>query len=70
MASTASIVIEKFGGISKLARALKHPHVTTVQGWKTRGVIPARQQGAVLKAAEAAGIDITANDLIDMREAS
>lgn len=65
MASAAENVIARFGGISKLARALKHPHVTTVQGWKTRGVIPSRQMPAVLKAAEEQGIKLSAADLIE-----
>lgn len=58
-------VIVRLGGVAKLARALGHSHVTTVQGWVVRGVIPSRQMGAVLKAAKDLGIALTADDLIE-----
>ena len=59
---TAAFVISKFGGISALSKALGHKNPTTVQGWKERGVIPARQQGVVLEAARANDIDLLPED--------
>ncbi len=58
----ASRIIEKFGGISALARALGHRHPTTVQGWKDRGVIPAKRQGDVLNKARELGKDVKPDD--------
>ena len=58
----AERIIDRFGGISTLARALGHRHPTTVQGWKQRGVIPARRQADVLAAARAHNVALTAED--------
>jgi hypothetical protein len=58
-------IIERFGGLSALARALGHRHPTTVQGWKQRGIIPARQQQQVLAAAQREGIALNPADLFD-----
>jgi hypothetical protein len=57
-------IIRRFGGIKPMSKSLQHRHHTTVQGWWERNVIPARQQAAVLEAAQAAGIDIKPSDLI------
>ena len=62
MVNTAENIIDRFGGISALARALGHKHPTTVQGWKDRGVIPARQQAVVLKAAQREEVKLTYAD--------
>lgn len=70
MASAAETVIARFGGISKLADALGHKHVTTVQGWKDRRFIPVRRWPEVLKAARDQGIPLTRDDLIDGDEAA
>jgi hypothetical protein len=48
--SRAGAIIQKLGGTRALAAALRLP-VSTVQSWKSCGVIPARQQEAVLEAA-------------------
>ncbi len=61
----AERIIEKFGGISAMAQALGHRHPTTVQGWKERGYIPARQQNEVLRAARDLGIDLAPADFFD-----
>ena len=58
----AERIIECFGGISALARALGHRHPTTVQGWRQRGVIPARRQADVLAAARAQNLALSAED--------
>jgi len=61
---TVSSIIDRFGGLHAMARALGHKHPTTIQGWKERGIVPARQQRVVLDAAKAAGIELSADDLI------
>ncbi len=35
-----SALIKEFGGLTAMARALGHLHVSTVQGWRQRGAIP------------------------------
>jgi argininosuccinate lyase len=67
--NTAERIIERFGGISALARALGHRHPTTVQGWKQRGVIPARRQADVLAAAKAQNLTLSAEDFFAPRAA-
>ncbi|MDH3593294.1 MAG: uroporphyrinogen-III synthase [Rhodospirillales bacterium] len=56
-ASRAQTVISAFGGIRPMAHNLGVA-VSTVQGWKERGAIPANRQAQVLAAADAAGIEI------------
>jgi hypothetical protein len=48
----AQRVIDKFGGLSAMAKALGHKHPTTVQGWKDRGFIPSSRHREVLAAAK------------------
>jgi hypothetical protein len=55
-------LIERFGGIRPMAAKLKIP-VTTVQGWKKRGAIPASRHSDILAAAEAHAIPI---EIIDV----
>lgn len=62
MLTPAARIIEKFGGLTGLARALGHRHPSTVQRWKQSGLIPARHQDAVLDAARAAGIELEPGD--------
>lgn len=64
--NTAENVILKFEGMAALARALGHKNPTTVQGWKQRGVIPARQIPGVLDAAKREGIDLSYADFFDL----
>ena len=61
----AERIIERFGGLSALARTLGHKHATTVQGWKERGYVPARQQAEVLEAAKREGIDLDPADFFE-----
>lgn len=63
MASAAEDVIQRFGGISKMADAMGHKYVTTVAAWKKRRLIPAHQHAAVMAAALKAGINLTLGDL-------
>ena len=58
----AEKIIERFGGIAALARALGHKQPSTVQGWKERGFIPARRQALVLAAARDQYIELTPAD--------
>ena len=53
-----------------MARALGHRHASTVQGWKERGVIPARRANEVLDAARSLGIDLEPADFFDLPPAS
>lgn len=41
-----------------------HRSVTTVQGWKMRGVIPARQQRSVVAVAKSQGIELRLVDFV------
>ena len=62
-------IIDSFGGLTALSRALGHKHVTTVQGWKQRGIIPAHRQQEVLNAARRLGIDMSPADFFEAAEA-
>ena len=59
---SATTIIGMFGGIRPMAKKLGIA-VTTVQGWKERGVIPAARHADVLQAAERFGIPLTAADM-------
>lgn len=65
----AERIIEKFGGIHPMARKLSIPP-STVQGWKERGIIPAKRQPVVLNAAQESGINLTPADFFALHEAS
>jgi hypothetical protein len=54
----AAHVIEQFGGIRPMA-AKTGVAVTTVQGWKSRGTIPANRHEAIAAAAAEQGIELT-----------
>jgi D-beta-D-heptose 7-phosphate kinase/D-beta-D-heptose 1-phosphate adenosyltransferase len=66
----AQRIIASFGGVTALARALGHRGPTTVQGWKQRGLIPARRQQQVLDAGQALGISITPQDFFEIATAA
>ena len=53
----AARVIEQFGGIRPMAAKIGVA-VTTVQGWKNRGVIPATRRDAIAAAAAEHGIEL------------
>ncbi len=52
-------IIEKFGGIRPMSTKI-NVAVTTIQGWKKRGVIPAARKDIILKAALEHEIDLSA----------
>ncbi len=54
----AQRIIDRFGGLTKTARALGHRHVTTVQGWKNKGSIPSWRMFEIEAAADRLGIDL------------
>lgn len=60
-------IIEKFGTQQKLADALS-VNQSVIAGWKLRGVVPARQQPEVLKAAQKLGVDLSPADFFDMED--
>lgn len=62
--NTASGIIDRFGGASRLARILSKP-TRTVQSWKEVGRIPAQHQQAVLEAAMRAAIPLTPADFFN-----
>ena len=55
-------VIQSFGGIRALARALGHANPSTVSGWYRRGSVPSSQIPIVMDAAQMRGIAIDASD--------
>lgn len=62
--SPALAVIAAFGGIRPMAGKLEVA-VSTVQGWKERGVIPANRHGQILEAAKTHGIALDPKLLAD-----
>lgn len=58
MANHIETLIAEFGGLTKMARALGHKHVTTVQGWRKSGRIPHWRYHEILSAAEREGVSI------------
>ena len=53
----AEDVIERFGGIRPMAKKIDVA-VTTIQGWKKRGVIPANRREMIIEAAEVHGVEL------------
>lgn len=60
-------LIAKFGGLRPMASKLGIP-VTTVQGWKKRGVIPSARYEEILEAAEKNNIDLGEFGLSDKED--
>ena len=51
-------IINSFGGMTAMARALGHKHPTTIQGWKVANHIPHWRYAEIEQAANSNGIDI------------
>lgn len=51
-------VIAAFGGLSKMARALGHKHVTTVHAWQKAGRIPDWRWHEIRAAATRANVNL------------
>lgn len=62
-------IIQKFGGLSKMAKALGHEYPTTVQGWRDRGTIPAKHIPTLIEVAAAHGIELSYADFFDAQAA-
>lgn len=61
-------IINKFGGLTKLARALNMKHPTTAQGWKSRGSIPARHIPRIIEAARERNIELGLDDFFSLSD--
>ena len=61
----AERIIDRFGTMAALARALGHRHPTTVQGWKQRGFIPSHRHQEVIEAGRREGVGLTPSDFFD-----
>jgi hypothetical protein len=70
MDTQARKIINKFGGVYPLARALGHKNPTTVQGWLSRGFVPPRQHERIWEAAQRDGIELSLADFAAISEAS
>lgn len=51
-------VIQRFGGVRPLARALGHPNPSTVAGWNKRSVVPWHEVERVIEAGALRGITV------------
>lgn len=60
---TNTTLFDRLGGIRKTAELLGEAP-STVQSWKAAGRIPAQKQPLVLERAAAAGIEISAEDVV------
>lgn len=61
-------LITALGGITGLARLLKHRNPSTVQGWWERGIIPSLRWPEVLEVAERAGVPVKPEDFLPSPE--
>ncbi|MFQ5939911.1 MAG: carph-isopro domain-containing protein, partial [Alphaproteobacteria bacterium] len=67
--SQAARIIGRFGGIRPMAAKLGVA-VSTIQGWKQRGRIPAERRKALLAAARRLGVPLTPDDFREPGEAA
>ncbi len=56
--TSSRTIIDRFGGVAKMAKALQHPNMTTVQYWLSRGYIPGHRHQEIWDAAQRLGIEI------------
>jgi hypothetical protein len=61
---THSAIIERLGGIRKVARELGHASHTTVQGWVERDKVPVEHWTALVQVAERLEQPLCAADLL------
>lgn len=60
---TDGTLFDRLGGIRKMAEMIGEPP-STVQSWKNAGRIPAQKQPLVIDKANAAGVEVTAEDVV------
>lgn len=65
--SPVDLVIEQFGGVRKLARAIGRDPAA-VSRWKKLGTVPTAVQRRILEVAWERDMDVTAHDMIFGRE--
>lgn len=58
----ARSIITKFGGITALANALGHRHITTVAHWWKVGIIPTKWQQDLFILAPYVGVSLAPDD--------
>ncbi len=63
MSTPAEAIIDKFGGLTKMANAIGF-RVSTVQGWKERGRIPQDHWPAIRLAATEKGFEIALDEFV------
>lgn len=63
MMDTNPDLFARLGGTRKMAKLLEKP-ASTVQSWKQNGRIPAHEQALVIERARAAGVDVSAEDVV------
>lgn len=61
----AKAIVDKFGGTRKMAEQIGLPP-STIQSWKSSGLIPAHKQSEVLRLALKLGIDLSPADFFDL----
>ena len=69
--NVAEAIVEKFGGTRKMAADTGYPP-STIQSWKSSGLIPASRQVGLLGHARRLGVDLEPADFFppaDLREA-
>lgn len=66
MAKSADTIIEKFGGVPRLAEALGHDHITTVHAWKRAGYIPYKHHESIMAASNAQGCGVEPTDFLNV----
>lgn len=52
-------ILDAFGGMAALAKALGHKNITTVQGWKESGTIPSWRRHEIEQAAERENVSVS-----------
>lgn len=59
-------IIDLFGGLAALSRALGHNNASTVQGWKERNSVPAARIPEVIAAGKLRGVDLSYTDFFEV----
>ncbi len=60
-------VFQKLGGIRPMAAKLGDVPPSTVKSWHAKGVIPAWRHQSILDAAKAHGVQLTLDELVNVR---